>query len=96
MIELKEDKKIYKLELHDFGSINYRVYYRGLKNITAVVSDDGDGNVIIFSNKDKIEVKDNVEIYLNGKLISNDPTLTTLELEQLYKYTLLQKGYKFV
>lgn len=95
MIELKEDKKIYKLELHDFGSINYRVYYRGLKNITAVVSDDGDGNVITFSNKDVIKV-DGSDIFLNGKLISNDPTLTSSELEELYKFHLKEKGYKFV
>lgn len=78
-------------DLSHFENINFRVYYRGLKNITAMIVD----NVITFSNKDVIKV-DGSDIFLNGKLISNDPTLTSSELEELYKFHLKEKGYKFV
>lgn len=79
------------MDLSHFENINFRVYYRGLKNITAMIVD----NVITFSNKDVIKV-DGSDIFLNGKLISNDPTLTSSELEELYKFHLKEKGYKFV
>ena len=79
------------MDLSHFESINFRVYYRGLKNITAIIV----YNVITFSNKDVIKV-DGSDIFLNGKLISNDPTLTSSELEELYKFHLKEKGYKFV
>lgn len=78
-------------DLSHFENINFRVYYRGLKNITTMIVD----NVITFSNKDVIKV-DGSDIFLNGKLISNDPTLTSSELEELYKFHLKEKGYKFV
>lgn len=87
---------LYKLELNKFEFIEYRVYYRGLKTITATVSDNGDGNVITYSNGDVIEVKDEYYVYLNDKLIANDPTITTIELEKLYKYILIKRGYKFL
>lgn len=79
------------MDLSHFENINFRVYYRGLKNITTMIVD----NVITFSNKDVIKV-DGIDIFLNGKLISNDPTLTSSELEELYKFHLKEKGYKFV
>ena len=79
------------MNLDSFKDFKLDTYYRGIKTITCEITDNG----LIFSNKDKIVIDDN-NIYLNGKLISNDPTIDSNELKELYKYHLTKKGYKFI
>lgn len=79
------------MNLNKFKDLKLNVYYRGIKTITCEITDNG----LIFSNKDKIVIDKN-NIYLNGQLISNDPSITENELTELYKYILSKKGYKFI
>lgn len=78
----------------DFSSLtNFKlnIYYRGLKILTIknILN-----NKIIFSNNDIIYISNN-NIFLNKELICND-IITLDELIELYKYNLINRGYKFL
>ena len=74
-----------------FNDFKLDVWYRNFKCITAL---EISNNIVKLSNKDKIVIKQ-TDIYINNKLVCN-VEITADELLRLYKYNLINRGYKII
>lgn len=80
------------MDLSALKDFNKNVWYRGSKKLTIIKLTV---DTIKFSNEDIIQIKSD-GIYLNKKILSNIPDLTTDELMYMYIQYLKNKGYKFI
>lgn len=80
------------MDLSTLKDFSKNVWYRGSKKLTIIKLTV---DTIKFSNDDVIQIKSD-GIYLNKKILSNIPDLTTDELMYMYIQYLKNKGYKFI